>query len=124
MARRPWTSVEEHFASRHRPYGRNVDPNARNRIEREPSFETSNSRNRVHNSNVNQDPEDKYSAGYLNDCRGWVRGARSGEPSGFGETGESKPAFDKGQSYRRADKGNDWGSGHGPAVMRKPEPNK
>jgi hypothetical protein len=122
MARRPWTSVEEHFASRHRPLGRNVDPNARNRIEREPKFETGNSRNRVHNSNENQDAEDRYDAGYLNDCKGWVRGAPTGKaPSGNNETAEDYPQgnFDKGQSYRRADKGNDWHSGSDKVEFRK-----
>jgi hypothetical protein len=111
MARRPWTSVEEHFASRHRPYGRNVDPNARNRIEREPKFETSNSRNRVHNSNENQDVEDRYGAGYLNDASGWVRGAR-GEPTGNNEDATNYPGgnFDKSGAWRRPDKGNTWDS--------------
>jgi hypothetical protein len=121
MARRPWTSVEEHFASRHRPYSKNVDPGARNRIEREPPMETSNSRNRVHNSNENQDVEDRYDRGYLNDASGWVRGAR-GVPTCENETAENYPQgnFDKGQSYRRPDKGNDWGSGSDTQPLRKP----
>ena len=34
-----------------------------------------------------QDPEDKHDNGYKNDASGWVRGA--------GETGETKPGYDK-----------------------------
>jgi hypothetical protein len=66
-------------------------------------------------NNRNQDPEDFHGPGYSNDASGWVRGA--------GEDATTKPGFDKGQSYRRADKGDDWGSGHDPAIIRKPERN-
>jgi hypothetical protein len=71
----------------------------------------------------NQAPEDRHASNYSNDCSGWVRGAR-GQPTRNNETAENKPSgFDKGQSYRRADKGDDWGSGHDPAIIRKPERN-
>jgi hypothetical protein len=104
MARRPWTSVEEHFASRHRPYGRNVDPNARNRIEREPAFESASAK-AAFNENTVQDPEDRHGAKYDGDASGWVRGAK-GEPTGFNETGENYPGgnFDRGSAWRQPDK--------------------
>jgi hypothetical protein len=122
MARRPWaTSVEEHYASRHRPYGRNVDPSARNRIAREPAFETASAKAAFNKPDV-QDPEDRHDAGYRNDSQGWTRGAR-GVPTCENETAENYPQgnFDKGQSYRRADKGNDWGSGSDTQQQRRPE---
>jgi hypothetical protein len=69
-------------------------------------------------------PEDQHGPGYSNDASGWVRGAR-GEPTGNNETATNKPSgFDRGNSWRRADKGNDWGSGHDPAVVRRPEKNE
>jgi hypothetical protein len=115
MARRPWTSVEEHYASRHRPYGQNVDSGARNRIEREPAAE---SKGPALRNNRPQDIEDQHSPNYSNEVSNdWRRGGGQG-----GATG--KPGFDKGHSYRRADKGNNWGSGHDPATIRRPEPNK
>jgi hypothetical protein len=103
MTRRPWTSVEEHFASRHRPLGRNVDPNARNRIEREPSFEPGNRPGNAFNSDRPQDPEDKHDSKYAGDASGWVRGAK-GEPTGYNETATNYPDgnFDRGNSWRLA----------------------
>jgi hypothetical protein len=76
-----------------------------------------------HEVQKNQAPEDRHASNYSNDCSGWVRGAR-GEPTGNNETAEGKPSFDRGQSYRRSDKGLDWGSGHDPAFVRRPAPNK
>ena len=76
----------------------------------------------AHNTNTNQAPEDQHGVRYDNQTSGWVRGAR-GEPTGNNETATGKPGFDKGQSYRSADKGDDWGSGHDPAIIRKPERN-
>jgi hypothetical protein len=113
MTTKRTVSIDEIYSQGRRfPRGQTRDVGARESIAREPKFETSNSRNRVHNSNENQDPEDKYDAGYLNDCSGWLRGAR-GVPTCENETAENYPQgnFDKGQSYRRPDKGNDWGSG-------------
>jgi hypothetical protein len=116
MAKRSM-SVEEHYSvGRIHPRGRVTDDGAENSISRSPSMKS----NEVQR---NQAPEDAHGPGYSNDCSGWTRGAR-GEPTGNNETAEGKPSFDKGQSYRRADKGNDWGSGSDPATIRKPEPNK
>ena len=111
MARRSWASVEEHFASRHRPYGRNVDPNARARVEREPKFESGSARNGVFNRPDVQDPEDTHASNYDNRTSGWVRGAK-GEPTGFNETATNYPGgnFDRGSAWRQPD-----GSIHGPA---------
>jgi hypothetical protein len=114
MVDRKTTSVDELYANRHRPYGQVRDGSHR-RIEHEPSMKS-------HEVQRNQFPEDAHSPTYSNDCSGWVRGAR-GQPTGNNETAEGKPSFDKGQSYRRADKGDDRGSGHDPAVIRKPERN-
>ena len=121
MVDRKTTSVDELYANRHRPYGQVRDGSHR-RIESEPAMESAAANRTAHNTNTNQAPEDQHGPKYDNDCSGWVRGAR-GEPTGNNETAEGKPSFDKGQSYRRADKGNDWGSGHDPAIIRKPEPN-
>jgi hypothetical protein len=115
MARKT-TSVDELYASRHRPYGQNRDAGSRHRVEHGPDMT-------ARDQSRNQMPEDFHDRGYSNDTRGWVRGAK-GVPGGNNETAEGKPGFDKGQSYRRADKGNDWGSGHDPAVVRRPEKNR
>ena len=112
MAKRT-TTVEEHY-SRGRAYPtipRHADEGAENSIKREPSFNTQGALR----NNRPQDPEDFHGPGYSNDASGWVRGA--------GEDATTKPGFDKGQSYRRADKGDDWHSGHDPAIIRKPGPN-
>ena len=108
------TSVDEMYANRHRPYGQVRDGSHR-RIEHEPSMKS-------HEVQRPQSPEDQHDVGYDNRTSGWVRGAR-GEPTGNNETAEGKPSFDKGQSYRRSDKGNDWNSGSDPAIIRKPERN-
>jgi hypothetical protein len=107
MARR--VSIDDMYSKgRSFPRGQNRDTGARSRIECEPSLEPK--RGGAFNSNAVQDPENRHDAGYDNDASGWTRGAR-GQPSGNNETAEGKPSFDKGQSYRRADKGDDWGSG-------------
>jgi hypothetical protein len=111
MARRsPWTSVEEHFASRHRPYGRNVDLGARNRIAREPAMESHQMIQK------NQAPEDRHASNYNNDVADdWRRGGGKG-----GAT--TKPSFDKSNAWRMKDS-NNWHSGSDPAVIRKPPNN-
>jgi hypothetical protein len=95
MAKRTMT-VEEHFTlGRSYPtIRRNTDAGAENRIEREPAFETSNSRDEAHNRHDNQMPEDFHDRGYNNDHpNDWVRGGGRG-----GATG--KPSFDRGNSWR------------------------
>ena len=54
----------------------------------------------------NQYPEDRHDGNYDHDASGWVRGAR-GEPTGNNEDATGKPMrFDRGNSWRRAGKGN------------------
>jgi hypothetical protein len=68
-----------------------------------------------------QSHEDARAANYHNDASGWVRGAPPGAtPTGNNQTAMGKPGFDKGQSYRRADGGDNWNSGHDPATIRRP----
>lgn len=75
-------------------------------------------------NNRPQDVEDRHDdqsspRGYYNDvpADSWLRGGGAG-----GATG--KPGFDKGQSYRRADGGNNWHSQTPPDKVSfvKPEP--
>jgi hypothetical protein len=94
-------TVEQHYTEgRHHPYGRNTDDDAERSIRRSPSMESASAK-AAFNKNTNQDPEDKYDAGYLNDASGWVRGAK-GEPTGFNETATNYPGgnFDRGNSWR------------------------
>jgi hypothetical protein len=114
MARRPWTSVEEHFASRHRPFGQNVDSGARNRIEREPPLE---SKGPALRNNRPQDIEDQHSPNYSNDVSSddWRRGGGKG-----GAT--ARPGFDKSGAWRKLDKGDTWGSPSDKVDFVKPEP--
>jgi hypothetical protein len=117
MADRKTTSVDELY-SRGRSYprgGQPRDPGARRLIEQEPSMKS-------HEVQRNQMPEDAHAPNYRNDCSGWVRGARSGEPTGFDETATNKPSgFDRGNAWRQPD-----GSIHGPpgerGQQRRPEP--
>jgi hypothetical protein len=115
-------SVDDLYGGRSFPRGR-VRDGSHHRIESEPSMESAAANRMAHNTNTNQAPEDRHASNYRNDSSGWVRGAR-GQPTGSNETAEGKPSFDKGQSYRRSDKGLDWNSGSDPATIRKPEPNK
>ena len=116
MVDRKTTSVDELYSrGRSFPHGQNRDTGARRSTPYEPSMKS-------HEVQHPQSSEDQHDVGYDNRTSGWVRGAR-GEPTGNNETAMGKPGFDKGQSYRRADKGNDWGSGHDPATIRKPERN-
>ena len=58
-----------------------------------------------------QNREDQHDKHYDSDTSGWVRAAPNGkQPTGNNETAERLPNYDQGQSYRRADKGNDWHS--------------
>jgi hypothetical protein len=96
-------SVDELYASRHRPYGQNRDVGARRSIEHEPSMT-------ARDQQRNQMPEDAHASNYRNDCSGWVRGAPPGAtPTDNNETAMGKPV-DRGQSYRRANKGDTWNS--------------
>ena len=116
MVDRKTTSVDELYSrGRSFPHGQNRDAGARRATPYEPSMKS-------HEVQRPQSPEDQHDVGYDNRTSGWVRGAR-GEPTGNNETAEGKPSFDKGQSYRRSDKGNDWNSGSDPAIIRKPERN-
>jgi hypothetical protein len=61
------------------------------------------------NQNTPQHPENFHDKNYSNQTTGWVRGCKSGEPTGFNESGEHKPFFDKGHAYRSPSKGNVFG---------------
>jgi hypothetical protein len=92
MADRRTTPIDALYSEgRHFPRGQNRDPQSRQRIECEPSFEAGN--RGAFNSNVVQSPENRHDTKYDNQTSGWVRGAR-GEPTGHGETAEGKPNFD------------------------------
>jgi hypothetical protein len=124
MADRKTTSVDELYSrGRSFPHGQSRDAGARRSIPHTSPMESAAAKRMAHNTNTNQAPEDFHDVKYDNDTSGWVRGAR-GEPTGFNETATGKPSFDKGNSWRRADKGNDWGSGSDPATVRRPEKNQ
>ena len=109
-------SVDDMYGGRSFPHGR-VRDGANHRVESEPAMESASARDTAFNKNTNQAPEDQHSPGYSNDvANDWRRGGGVG-----GATG--KPGFDKGQSYRRSDRGDNWNSGHDPAIIRKPERN-
>jgi len=116
MAHNKPPSVSELYSvGRVRPYGQ-----ARERVQRQPDAARYHQHGEIEKPQM---PEDQHGPGYDNDCSGWVRGSARGEPTGYHETGENKPGgFDKGGSWRRPDKGNDWHSGHDPATIRKPLP--
>ena len=108
-------TVEEHYSvGRVHPRGRVIDDGAENRIERHPSME---SKGPALRNNRNQDPEDKHDdrsspRGYDNDVskRSWLQ---NGDAT-------TRPNFDFGNSWRRADKGNNNDSPGDPAVIRRP----
>jgi hypothetical protein len=109
-------TVEEHYSvGRVHPRGKVVDDGAENSIRREPAFETGNRPGAAFNKDTVQDPEDKPDfsrTSRFNDCSGWVRGSRSGEPSMSGENGEGKPGYDRGSSWRLGrEKSLNWNSG-------------
>ena len=52
-------------------------------------------------NNRPQDPEDRHGPGYDGDAKGWLRGARGGEPTGHKESAEGKPNFDKQNPWRK-----------------------
>jgi hypothetical protein len=52
------------------------------------------------NTSAPQFVEDGRAANYSNDCGGWVRACRSGEPQMHSESGEHKPGYDRGNAYR------------------------
>ena len=124
MADRKTTSVDALYTEgRHYPRGQNRDAGSRRSTPHETPMESAAARNRAFNYHVNQDPVSEHGPGYSNDTSGWVRGAR-GEPTGSNETATNKPSgFDRGNSWRMKDF-NNWNSGHDPAVIRRPEPNK
>lgn len=112
MAPRKTTSVDHVYShGRTFPHGRVRDEGAQHRIAHDPA--------RYHDHNevqAPQAPENSHGPSYSNDVpHSWLTG---GGGDGM------KPTFDRGNSWRRADKGNDWGSGSDPAIIRKPEPNK
>ena len=111
-------SVDDLYGGRSFPHGRVRDGNHRS-VESEPSFETGNTRGTAFNKPDVQDPEDRHDRRYTGDVADdWRRGGGKG-----GATG--KPSFDRDNSGRRGRAGSlDWGSGHDPATIRKPEPNK
>ena len=106
-------SVDDMYGGRHRPFGQVRDGSHR-RIESEPPMESAAANRTAHNTNVNQAPEDRHGPGYDNDvsANSWLR-----------SDGTKKPSFDKNNSWRRADGGDDWHSGHDPAVIRSPGKN-
>ena len=111
-------SVDDLYGGRHRPFGQVRDGSHR-RIESEPSFETGNTRGTAFNKPDVQDPEDKHDRKLCRRCRRRLaarrrQGRRNGQ------------AFIRpGQCWRKGRAGSlDWGSGHDPATVRKPEPNK
>jgi hypothetical protein len=115
MVERKTTSVDELYSrGRSFPHGQNREPGARRSLPHEPSMKS-------HEVQPPQSPEDQHASNYDNRTSRWVRGAK-GEPTGFNETATNYPGgnFDRGNSWRRADKGNDWNSGSDPAVIRKP----
>jgi hypothetical protein len=117
MTQRKTVSVDELYASRHRPYGQNRD-GSHHRVTHNPPMESAADRATAHNVHTNQAPEDKHGPKYDNDASGWVRGAR-GEPTGNNETATGKPGFDRGNAWRLGRSGVDHGRGD-PAIIRKP----
>ncbi len=101
MANRKTTSIDELYSyGRTHPYGRTRDEHSQQRIRHEPS-----EYHRHEEVQQPQAPEDQqdHAAGYHNDVSdGWLRGS-----DGDG----MKPTFDKGHSYRRPNKGDNWKSG-------------
>jgi hypothetical protein len=109
-------TVEEHYSvGRIHPRGKVVDEGAEAPIRRSPAFESASAK-AAFSENTVQDPEDRHDRRYNNDApNDWRLGGN--------EDATGKPSFDRGNAWRMKDS-NDWHSGHDPATIRKPEPNK
>ncbi len=115
MAKHP--TVESLYSEgRSFPHGRVREPS--HRVAHNPPMESAADKAAAHNVHDNQAPEDRHASNYDNDASGWVRGAR-GDPTGYNETAEGKPFFDRGNAWRQASKSIPIAAGD-PAVIRKP----
>jgi hypothetical protein len=100
MVDRKTTSIDRLYSEgRHYPGAAQArDPGARQCIEHSPSMKSKGPSLR---NNRPQDPEDRHGPGYDGDAKGWLRGARGGEPTGHKESAEGKPNFDKQNPWRK-----------------------